>query len=145
VSATAPYAYASILPSLGREREGMPWSEVGAMRQLVKAVGRAHRQSSWRCGVQQRTTAVSRAVRLIEGALGPLLVRRERRGAEWLFFTRLGTEVFGSVSLQLPPSRTLGDLRMPPSVRLLEPGVLGDDVLDRLQRARTSIEVGSEK
>jgi hypothetical protein len=82
--------------------------------------------------MQLRTTAIVRAIRLIEAALVPCFARRERIGIRWVFFGTFGTITMPVVGLDLPPSRRLADLSVPPLIRILERDLVSKSTLERL-------------
>jgi len=110
-----------------------PRSEIGAMRRLIKDVAEDHHRATWRRAVQARTSMISRAVRFVAGALADESVRRERRPGEWVFLKEVNEASVPVVLLELPPSRTLDDLKKAVSIRVLEPELLRPSTVQRLR------------
>lgn len=110
-----------------RAREGFYPSDI---RQLARLVERAQRKERWRRSRAVRSAAIARAIRDIERALGAHIVRRERRGRQWLFLIKDG-EV--AVRLHVPTCRSFDELAQPLEVEVIRPDLLDVQALNSVQ------------
>lgn len=86
-------------------------------RQVRRLLERIQSKEFWHRAIATRTSAVARGIFVIERAVGDRYTRRERRGAQWIFYAKdeSGNEV-KVASLDVGHARTLEDLSKPTTI-----------------------------
>ncbi|HMI82575.1 MAG TPA: hypothetical protein VK550_00710 [Polyangiaceae bacterium] len=107
---------------------------------MVNDIAIDQRRILWRRAVQLRSTTISRVVRHIEAALGASFAKRQRQRGRWIFFATFDGVTVPAVVVVLSPSRTLEQLAVPPSIRLLAPAMLNTETIDRIGRVAQTVE-----